>query len=62
MADDSLFPAEMLGGCRCGQVRYRVTGAPKFIMACHCTDCQQLTSSAFSLAMVLDESQVQVTW
>ena len=52
---------EMLGGCRCGQLRYRVTGAPKFIMACHCTDCQQLTSSAFSLAMVMDEAQVETT-
>ena len=53
-------PAAMDGGCKCGHVRYRVTGAPLFIMACHCTDCQQQTASAFSLAMVLDDAQFAV--
>ena len=33
-----------------------VTAAPKFIFACDCTDCQQLTSSAFSMGMAVEES------
>ena len=41
------------GGCRCGKVRYQIDGGPKFSFACHCTDCQQLSSSAFSLALVV---------
>ena len=49
------------GGCRCGEIRYRVTGAPKFIVACHCTDCQQLSSSAYALGMVLAEDGFSLT-
>ncbi len=40
------------GGCLCGAVRY--TLHPGFRMrpyACHCTDCQRRTGSAFSLHM-----------
>ncbi len=38
------------GGCRCGKVRYEVTGEPLLTMACHCTGCQRMTASAFSLS------------
>ncbi len=38
------------GGCRCGRVRFQVTGAPLVTMACHCTGCQRMTASAFSLS------------
>jgi membrane protein len=43
----------MAGQCRCGQLSYRVSQPPLFTLACHCTDCQQLSSSAFSLGMVV---------
>ena len=35
-------------------------GAAKFTFACHCTDCQTLTASAFSLGMVVDEDQLEL--
>jgi hypothetical protein len=38
------------GGCRCGKVRFEVSGEPLLTMACHCTGCQQMTASAFSLS------------
>jgi hypothetical protein len=38
------------GGCRCGQVRFAVSGVPMFTAACHCRGCQQMTSSAYSLS------------
>ena len=44
------------GGCRCGGIRYRITKAPLFVMACHCTDCQEQTSGAFSLGMPVDKA------
>lgn len=47
------FPLPLAGKCRCGRIRYRVTAAPRFVFACHCTDCQQLTASAFSLGMAV---------
>ncbi len=43
------------GGCRCGAIRYRVTGMPAFTFACHCTDCRQLTASAFSIGLAVPE-------
>lgn len=38
------------GGCRCSQVRIAVSGPPLVTMACHCTGCQRMTGSAFSLS------------
>src|SRR5205823_9418356 len=44
------------GGCRCGQVRLRISAQPLLTMACHCTGCQRMTASAFSLsAAILSE-------
>jgi hypothetical protein len=44
------------GGCQCGQIRYEITEAPQSVYTCHCTDCQRLTSSAFSMGLVLAET------
>jgi hypothetical protein len=41
------------GGCQCGALRYEITQAPIMVYTCHCTDCQRMTSSAFSLGCVL---------
>jgi hypothetical protein len=41
------------GGCQCGALRYEITEAPRIVCTCHCTDCQRMTSSAFSIALVL---------
>ncbi len=43
----------MEGGCRCGQVRFSVTAQPLLAMACHCTGCQRMTGSAFSLSAAI---------
>ncbi|NOU26648.1 MAG: GFA family protein [Polyangiaceae bacterium] len=41
------------GGCRCGQVRIRITAPPLLSMACHCTGCQRMSASAFSLSLAI---------
>jgi hypothetical protein len=41
------------GGCRCGAVRVRVTAPPLLAMACHCTGCQKMSASAFSLTLTV---------
>ena len=51
----------MAGGCACGLVRYRAWGEPLFIHACHCTDCQNLTGSAFGITIIYDEEDFAVT-
>jgi hypothetical protein len=48
------------GGCRCGQVRFRVSGAPLITMACHCTGCQRMTASAFSLSALYPSNAFEV--
>eukprot|EP01132_Coremiostelium_polycephalum_P021607 gene21607-25645_t len=35
------------GGCRCDRVRFTVTEKPLITMACHCTGCQKMSSSAW---------------
>jgi hypothetical protein len=40
------------GGCQCGAFRYEITDAPSLVYTCHCTDCQRLTGSAFSMGLV----------
>lgn len=44
---------ELTGGCLCGQVRYTLAeGFRLNPYACHCTDCQTRTGSAFSEHML----------
>lgn len=49
------------GGCQCGALRYEITQAPHLIYTCHCTDCQRLTSSAFSMAVVVPDGAFRLT-
>jgi len=49
------------GGCQCGALRYEVTEAPQMVYTCHCTDCQRLTSSAFSMAIVVADGAFRLT-
>ncbi len=48
------------GECRCGQVRFRVSGAPLMTMACHCTGCQRMTASASSLSALYPRHRFEV--
>lgn len=49
------------GGCLCGAIRYEVVEAPQSVYACHCRDCQRLTSSAFSMAIIVPERAFRLT-
>ncbi|MDQ0466258.1 hypothetical protein QO010_004051 [Caulobacter ginsengisoli] len=49
------------GGCRCGQVRFQITAPPMLTMACHCTGCQRMTASAFSLSLAVPGPGFAVT-
>ena len=44
----SVLPVK--GSCRCGRVQFSVNAVPLITMACHCTGCQKMTASAFSLS------------
>ena len=49
------------GGCRCGEVRFVVRSEPLITMACHCTGCQRMTASAFSLSALVAAGDFEVT-
>ena len=54
-------PLPWTGGCRCGAVRFRVTGPPILTMACHCTGCQRMTGGAYSLSLAVRSETFEVT-
>lgn len=49
------------GGCRCGQVRIRIAAPPLLTMACHCTGCQRMSGSAYSLSAAIPSDGFSVT-
>ncbi|MFL6843575.1 MAG: GFA family protein [Allosphingosinicella sp.] len=57
--DDWKLPWE--GGCRCDAVRIRVTKPPLLTGACHCTGCQSMTASAYSLTVTVPADGFEVT-
>ncbi len=45
------------GSCQCGEVTYELFEPPLMVVACHCKECQKLSTSAFSItAMVAAKS------
>ena len=49
------------GGCRCGNVRFRISAPPLLTMACHCKGCQRMTGSAYSLSAAIPTEGFAVT-
>jgi hypothetical protein len=49
------------GECRCGALRFKVTKPPMLTGACHCTGCQRMTGSAYSLTVTVPADGFEVT-
>jgi hypothetical protein len=49
------------GGCQCGAIRYEITGPPAAVYACHCTECQKQSGSAFAMAAVIPQEHFCIT-
>lgn len=43
------------GQCQCGAITYRVAGESATLFACHCTECQRQSASAFGMALWIKE-------
>ena len=54
-------PLSLEATCRCGQTRFRVTRPPLLTMACHCTGCQRMSASAYSLSAAIPTDGFAVT-
>jgi hypothetical protein len=55
------MPVELAGGCLCGAVRYRISGAPVFVGQCYCRDCQKATGTGHATVIGVLESQLSLT-
>jgi hypothetical protein len=49
------------GRCHCGHVAYEAEIDPDRVSICHCTDCQQLTGSAFRVTVLTARDNVRLT-
>ncbi|EGQ9976286.1 GFA family protein [Vibrio vulnificus] len=45
-----------LGGCLCGQIKYRIDGDIGDVVHCHCKTCQKAHSAAFSSVAAVADS------
>ncbi|WP_299490837.1 GFA family protein [uncultured Shewanella sp.] len=44
--------------CQCGQVSYTLNKKPIKVLACHCCECQILSSSPFSITAVVSKEDI----
>lgn len=49
------------GQCRCGKIGLAIGCPPILTVACHCTGCQRMTASAFSLGALVPADAFTVT-
>ena len=49
----------MEGGCTCRQIRYRLSGKPLIVHACHCRWCQRETGSVHALNALYEADRVE---
>ena len=48
------------GRCLCGQVTYTLEGDPAVTAVCHCRNCQRQSGAAFSVNLLVHESQLAI--
>jgi hypothetical protein len=48
------------GRCQCGNIRYELVAEPIVTICCHCSDCQKLSASSFSMTMLLNRSALRI--
>ena len=57
----SKTPIPFTGGCACGAIRYECSAEPVMMFKCHCRNCQQMTGSGFSPAVLVPAEAFRVT-
>ncbi len=49
------------GGCHCGAITYEAEADPDKVGICHCSDCQELTGTAFRVTVMVPEADIRWT-
>jgi hypothetical protein len=47
------------GSCQCGQLTYTINQAPNLVLACHCKECQKLSTSPFSVTAIFPSEAIE---
>lgn len=47
------------GSCQCGNITYELLEPPLMVAACHCKECQKLSTSAFSITAIVKTESVK---
>ncbi len=55
--DNIQYPIK--GSCQCGEVTYELLAPPLMVAACHCKECQKLSTSAFSITAMVNTDSVK---
>lgn len=55
------IPLPLSGSCRCGRTEFRIVSQPICTAACHCSGCQKMSSSAYSLTVMVPSDGFEVT-
>ena len=55
--NDVTYPID--GSCQCGKIAYQLLEPPLLVVACHCKQCQKLSTSAFSITAVVNVESVK---
>jgi hypothetical protein len=50
----------LLGGCNCGNVRFRMEVAPIITHCCHCRQCQRFSGSAFRVNSMIETEHLKL--
>jgi hypothetical protein len=50
----------LTGGCQCGAVRYEIDAEPLIVIACHCTQCQRQSASAFGMTVPVPHDALRI--
>ena len=56
-----VVPLPLAGGCQCGACRYAISAPPLTLYACHCTECQRQSGSAFGMSMPVPRAGFAIT-
>lgn len=48
------------GSCHCGAISFEAEIDPERVRICHCTDCQQLSGTAFRVMVPCDEDEFRL--
>lgn len=60
LSDAPISHGRLNGGCLCRAIRYEIQGHPKSTAICHCTHCQRVSGSAFSVNLFTTPDQLEV--